>query len=118
MVGVSPLVQPRFADAQEDVATQLSQLFPRPELWEYPTCEEAKCFPWRGWDLLPTHPAHNSVLWGKVGKHLTSSAAVKLCSQPTGDPHSSNVWGCGCTPVLQEAVESLWCGIKHGSASL
>lgn len=37
-----------FADAREDAPTQLSQLFPKLEPWEYPTREEAKHFPWRG----------------------------------------------------------------------
>lgn len=81
------------------------------------TCKEAKRFPRRGEDLLPTH---KSALLGKVGKHRASPAAVRLHSSPLMMPtaavcgawvHTCAAGSCGKAVGLSTASSSASLGV-------
>lgn len=94
-------LSPGFADASEDVVTQLSHLF---QALGVPYVRKQSVSPGRG-----GFTGHTQVCTlGKGGQALCKPSCCQTPLQPPDDAHSSSVWGCGCTPVLQGAVENLW----------
>lgn len=67
-------------------------------------------FPLERVDLHTLHTALHSQERG------ASTVQAQLLPDSTASllvMHRAAVWGCGCTPGLQEAVGNLGCGTKH-----